>query len=290
MNISKLPCDTVYLVDLHGFLHRYFAVRPDVAAENCARKCYQLFHNGSPYVVFASDPTERGTSFRHTLAPESSDHPYKGNRSRDEAKDAAFAKQLRIFEELMEDTLGLPVLQVPGFEGDDIIASLEARVVPPRYTLILGFDKDLYQLIGSFTKMWDGGFKDVVTDREEVYAKLGVYPHQMVDYQTLVGDSGDNLPGVRNIGPEGAKAILDVFDNLDTALDSAEMYEGIIRRDDTVVDFIGGGRAYELWEKNRKLWSALAGARDRVAEQRQLCKLRTDAPIPQNILDRLELR
>jgi 5'-3' exonuclease len=80
-------------------------------------------------------------------------------------------------------------------------------------------DKDLMQFVDGPVKMLDT-MKDRVYEREDVKDKMGVYPEQIVDYLSLIGDSSDNIPGVPGIGPKGAQGLLEEFGTLDKVLEN----------------------------------------------------------------------
>jgi DNA polymerase-1 len=104
-----------------------------------------------------------------------------------------------------------PLLSVPGYEADDVIGTLtrEALEVGHEVFIVSG-DKDFAQLIGDHVRMVDT-VKDVTYDAELVRKKWGVSPELFVDYLALVGDSSDNIPGVKGIGPKSAKTLLERF-------------------------------------------------------------------------------
>lgn len=110
--------------------------------------------------------------------------------------------------------MGFKCFSEEGFEADDVIASAvrfaKAHDIKVR---IVSHDKDLYQLIGEGVVIYDP-MKKVEIDREKCYEKFGVYPENVKDYLALIGDSADNVPGVRGIGPKGAKKLLDEFEDV----------------------------------------------------------------------------
>src|SRR5690606_13754877 len=87
--------------------------------------------------------------------------------------------------------------------------------------LIASGDKDLMQFVNDKVKMLDT-MKDKIYGRKDVFEKMGVYPEQIMDYLSLLGDSSDNIPGVKGIGAKGAAKLLEEFGNLDGVLSNID--------------------------------------------------------------------
>ena len=115
----------------------------------------------------------------------------------------------------------IPCLEQAGYEADDLIATYariasEARAT----TTIVSSDKDLMQLIGNGVVMYDT-MKDRRIGREEVIEKFGVPPEKVIEVQSLIGDSTDNVPGVPGIGVKTAAQLIGEYGNLETLLKRA---------------------------------------------------------------------
>ena len=112
-------------------------------------------------------------------------------------------------------SLGMPVLCVPGVEADDVIATLARQnCTTTNATRIITSDKDLMQLVSDCVFLYDG-MKNREIRTDAVLEKFGVKPHQVIDVQSLMGDSSDNVPGVPGIGPKKAAELINQFGNLD---------------------------------------------------------------------------
>ncbi len=113
--------------------------------------------------------------------------------------------------------LNLPSLEYPGYEADDVIATLAQFQSPENlYVLIATADKDLCQLVNDKIAIMNSSFKEtVILDSAGVENKFGVLPEQIVDYLTLVGDSADNIPGVKGVGSKTASYLLKEFNSLE---------------------------------------------------------------------------
>lgn len=104
----------------------------------------------------------------------------------------------------------IPVYELSGYEADDIIGTVAKQAEQRGYkVLILTGDQDAFQLLDGYIQVLMPGKEGLnLFGREEVYAKLGVWPEQVVDYKALCGDTSDNIPGVKGIGPKTAVSLL----------------------------------------------------------------------------------
>ncbi len=145
-------------------------------------------------------------SFRQDIYPE-----YKANRTEPPADLLAQIELIRIGAHAM----GMPVLCIPRVEADDVIATIAtANCNNDGGTRIITGDKDLMQLVSHCTFLYDG-MKQKEIREKEVLEKFGVKPNQVIDVQSLMGDSVDNVPGVRGIGPKKASELINEFGSLD---------------------------------------------------------------------------
>jgi 5'-3' exonuclease len=156
------------------------------------------------YVAVALDAGRE--TFRNEMFP-----AYKGNRP--EAP-ADLIPQFPYFRKVL-DALNLPLLELPGYEADDIIATLCARFAAQgREIVVVSSDKDLMQLVTDGVKLLDSA-KDRWIGRDEVREKFGVAPEQVIEVMGLMGDAVDNIPGVKGIGEKTASALIQQFQSLE---------------------------------------------------------------------------
>jgi DNA polymerase-1 len=214
---------TLWVIDLSGFVFRaYHALPPRMtssgepvhAVHGTIATLQKLIGQHRPsYLAVAIDSVE---SKRKDLYPE-----YKSNR-KDRPPDLLL--QAGRVREIAE-AYAIPCLEAPGWEADDVIATVVkgARAAGLK-VVIASADKDLLQLIeGENVVMWDG-MRDRVYGVEETRERLGVEPHQVRDYLALVGDSSDNVPGVRSVGPKTAVQLLATYGS----------FEGVYARIDEI--------------------------------------------------------
>ncbi len=137
--------------------------------------------------------------------------------------------QFPVMEELL-GSMGVPVVKVPGWEGDDILGTIAARDEELGYeTLLVTGDKDAYQLASALTRIvtTKKGITDVtVNGPDEVMERYGVTPEQFPDFLGLMGDSSDNIPGVPGIGAKTAAKLLQRFGSMQGIYDNLSELKG----------------------------------------------------------------
>ena len=221
---------TLVLVDGSSYLYRAFHAMPDLRAVpgdptspatgairgmiNMLQVLKRDYPAGYAACVFdASGPT-----FRDALYPE-----YKAQRS---PMPDDLRAQIEPIHEVVR-LLGWPVVCVPGVEADDVIGTLAAVAAAQGVEVIVSSgDKDLSQLVNEHITIIDtmnGKKRDVAG----VTAEFGVPPALMVDYQTLVGDTVDNVPGVPKVGPKTAAKWLAEYGSLDALMARAGEIKGV---------------------------------------------------------------
>lgn len=165
------------------------------------------------------------TTFRNDIYPE-----YKANRSEPPEE---LVPQFALVREATE-ALSLPMLEMAGFEADDLIASYaKIAAAQEKDCIIVSSDKDLMQLVQPFVRMLDP-MKQRPIGADEVFEKFGVQPDKVIDVQALAGDSTDNVPGVPGIGVKTAAELINQFGDLDALLAQAETIKQPKRRENLI--------------------------------------------------------
>ena len=213
--------DRLYLIDTFAFIFRsYFALAHSRSAGKdlkngsayvFTRMVLQLLAKHNPTHIACVFDTPEPT-FRHQIYPE-----YKANR---DAMPEDLRPQIPIIRELIA-ALNIPIVELHGYEADDVMGTLareSAAMGLP--AVIVSPDKDLLQLVDDNLRIQVLNTKDgeVWHDREGVKARMGVWPEQIVDFLSLVGDASDNVKGVPGIGEKGAALLLEKFGSLDGVL------------------------------------------------------------------------
>ncbi len=153
----------------------------------------------------------RGPTFRHELYED-----YKAGR---DATPEDLRAQIPLARELLE-AMGVRLIEVPGFEADDVIATLVSMAPDDVEAVIVSTDKDLMQLVADDVSLLDG-IKDRRYGPAEVEERFGVPPDRMLDVRALVGDPSDNIPGVKGIGDKGAAKLIREWGSLEKLLEHA---------------------------------------------------------------------
>jgi DNA polymerase-1 len=204
------------VVDAANCLYRAFFAIPSLRASdgfptnalhgfvNMLRKVIREEQPDALAVCF--DP--RGKSFRHELYPD-----YKATR---ESQPEDLSAQMPVAREIVE-AMRIPILEVEGYEADDVIATLATRADEGDEVVIVSTDKDLMQLVSKRVVLLDT-MKDKRIGPAGVEARFGVPPSQVLDLRALVGDPSDNIPGVKGIGEKGAAKLLAEWNDLENLL------------------------------------------------------------------------
>jgi DNA polymerase I len=258
---EKTPANRLLLVDGSSYLYRAFHAMPDLRAvpgdplspaTGAIRGMINMMTSlraqfPSHYAVCIFDAS--GPTFRDELYPD-----YKAHRS---PMPDDLRSQIEPIHEVMR-LQGWPVVAVPGVEADDVIGTM-ARIGAERgmEVIISSGDKDLTQLVNAHVTMIDtmnGKMRDVAG----VTAEFGVPPSLMLDYQNLVGDTVDNVPGVEKVGPKTAAKWLMEYGSLESLMARADEIKGV------------------AGENLRK-------ARDWLPRGRELLKIKTDCDLSAHI-------
>ena len=213
------------LVDGSSYLYRAFHALPPLTNSrgeptgavygviNMLRKLLADYEPEHIAVVFDA----RGKTFRDEMF-----EAYKANRPPMPDELSAQIEPLRAAVQAM----GLPLLQVPGVEADDVIGTLAQRATERGMaTVVSTGDKDMAQLVDDKVTLINT-MTGSHLDAEAVKDKFGVPPERIIDYLALVGDSSDNIPGVPKVGPKTAAKWLGEFDSLDNLVAHAEEIKG----------------------------------------------------------------
>ena len=213
------------LVDGSSYLYRAFHALPPLTnsrgeptgavygVANMLRKLLEDYTPEQVAVVFDA----KGKTFRDELFAE-----YKAHRPPmpDELR-----AQIEPLHALVR-AMGLPLLQVPGVEADDVIGTLARQAAAEgRHTLISTGDKDMAQLVDAHVTLINT-MSNTLLDPAGVVEKFGVPPERIIDYLALVGDTSDNIPGVPKVGPKTAAKWLNEYGSLDAIIEHADEIKG----------------------------------------------------------------
>lgn len=213
------------LVDGSYFLFRAFHALPPLttstglhtnAVRGAISAIQKLMRRTQPThmaVIFdTAEPT-----FRHHLSP-----MYKGDRP---SMPSELAEQIPYLHDLIR-ALGIPLHYLSGAEADDIIGTLAKRAEALGHQVLISTgDKDMAQLVTEKVTLEDS-FKERPMDVQGVFDKFGVWPHQIIDYLTLMGDASDGIMGVPGVGQKTAAKLLTEYGSIGSILENVDQIKG----------------------------------------------------------------
>ncbi|WP_269623203.1 DNA polymerase I [Prochlorococcus marinus] len=184
--------------------------------------CKSLSPQGITIAFDTAQPT-----FRHQIDPN-----YKANR---DVAPEIFFQDLAQLQTILKETLNLQILTAPGYEADDVLGTLANRAADNGWQVrILSGDRDLFQLVDDsrdIAVLYMGGGpyaksgSPLLINEDGVIAKLGVIPKDVIDLKALTGDSSDNIPGIKGVGPKTAINLLKENKNLNGIYKSLYLLE-----------------------------------------------------------------
>ena len=214
----------IYLIDGYSLLYRAFYALPQSISTSSGLPTNALYGFTSMLLKLLDEEEALGLgvvwdggkpAYRMDIYPE-----YKAGRT-------AMPDDLKAQEEHLAEILSamnIPVVRVEGFEADDVLATMSRQVPEGSELRIVTGDQDAMQLVDGSVKVMRttrGVSETKIYGRDEVVEEYGVTPEQIPDYKALVGDSSDNIPGVRGIGPKGAANLLKEYATIE------ELYENL---------------------------------------------------------------
>ena len=225
---SLKKTDHFYLIDGSGYIFRAYYALPPLSRKSdglptgaVSGFCSMLFklledarsdqsiHKPTHFAVIFDSARK---NFRNDIYKE-----YKANRA--EAPDD-LAPQFEYIRKSVK-AFNLPSIELLNYEADDLIATYAKQITEAGAKVtIISSDKDLMQLVSKKVRLYDP-MKSKVIGEKEVFEKFGVKPNQVIDVQSLAGDSSDNIPGVPGIGVKTAAELINKYKNLDLLLQKA---------------------------------------------------------------------
>jgi 5'-3' exonuclease len=254
---------SVHLVDASPYIFRAFHALPTSLRDPRGRPVNAVL-GFAGFVLRLLDeegPSHAALCFDHSLTTSFRNDLYPAYKAQRQPPPEQLESQIGDCREIGE-ALGLAALVRPRFEADDLIASLVAATDSwAGRRCVVTSDKDLAQLVGADVELLDFARQARLGPRE-VVDKLGVRPHQVPDLLGLAGDSVDNIPGVRGVGPTTAARLLAAYGTLEAALDDLD-----------------GVAALPL-RGARSLAGKLREQRETALLSKRLATVRRDAPVP----------
>ncbi len=255
----------LFLVDGHALAYRAFFAFASTPLSNSRGEetgAVYGFVNTLLSIIAKYQPGQLAVAF-DSLAPTFRHQRFEAYKAHRPTMPEGLIRQLPLIFEAV-DAMGIPRMQAPGYEADDIIATLARRFRDRVPVAIVSGDKDLLQLVDErvhVIRPGQGAVLENELDPAGLEAKTGLRADQFIDYLALVGDTSDNVPGVRGIGEKTATELLQRFGSLD------EIYRRLDEVDKPAVR------------------ARLDAGRDAAQESRELVRLRDDVPIEISFAD-----
>lgn len=217
--------EKLFILDALGYLFRsYYAIRnlsrktgeSTNALYGFVRSVLKLMQDFKPTHMIAVFDGPNNTKTRTAIYPE-----YKANR---QAPPEDLPHQLDWAYEFCK-IAHIPVLRLPNVEADDVMATIALWAEKnQKQVYICSSDKDLFQLVSDNIFILNTNKDNLVYDANQVMTHFGVWPSQIKDYLSIVGDSSDNVPGIKGFGPKTAQELLDKAKTLDAIIQTPEVY------------------------------------------------------------------
>ena len=218
----------IFLIDGSSYLYRAFHAMPPLSTSSglptgAVKGVVNMLRNlrkENPNSHYLSIFDAKGKNFRHDIYKE-----YKANRP---PMPEDLREQLSPLKEIC-NAMGMPVIEIPKVEADDVIASLATLGSKQGIPIVISsLDKDLMQLVDDPLIKMMNTMNNQIYDVSGVQEKFGVHPNQIIDYLAIVGDSSDNIPGVPKVGPKTAVKWLKEFKNLKGIIKNADSLTGVV--------------------------------------------------------------
>ena len=222
------PNKKIFLIDGSSYLYRAFHAMPPLTtstglptgAVKGVTNMLRNLRNENPNSHYLAIFDAKGKNFRHSIYKD-----YKANRP---PMPPELREQLAPLKSIC-NAMGMPVVEIPDVEADDVIATLAVMGAKKGIPMIISsLDKDLMQLVEDPLVKMVNTMNNKVYDVAGVQEKFGVHPDQIIDYLALVGDTSDNIPGVPKVGPKTAVKWLNEFKDLEGITQNAENFSGVV--------------------------------------------------------------
>ena len=224
----NMQAKKIFLIDGSSYLYRAFHAMPPLSTSNglptgAVKGVVNMLRNlrkENPNSHYLSIFDAKGKNFRHDIYKE-----YKANRP---PMPEDLREQISPLKEIC-NAMGMPVIEIPKVEADDVIASLATLGSKQGIPIVISsLDKDLMQLVDDPLIKMMNTMNNQIYDVSGVQEKFGVHPNQIIDYLAIVGDSSDNIPGVPKVGPKTAVKWLKEFKNLKGIIKNADSLTGVV--------------------------------------------------------------
>ncbi|RLJ70247.1 DNA polymerase-1 [Hydrogenivirga caldilitoris] len=214
---------SLYLIDASSFIYRgFYALPPLATKEGFPTGAIYGFLRALLSIMKSERPEYLVVVFDHP-APTKRDRVYKEYKAGRPSMPDPLRLQIPVIKELLK-LMGIPTLEVEGYEADDLIAILAKKFSEKGFKVkVYTPDKDMLQLVSSNIIVINPMNWEIFT-AEKVKEKFGVSPDKVADYLALVGDKIDNIQGVKGVGPKTAVKLIEKFGGIKGILENWEEF------------------------------------------------------------------
>ena len=216
----------LFLIDSFGFIFRAYHARarsgapPMRTREGLATEAVFIFHNMVRKLIGTYRPDYIAAIFE-SEGPTLREQEYAEYKANRPEMPADLAEQIPYVRRMLE-ALGIPVLEYPGYEADDVIGAIAKQSAGSGvFVTIVSSDKDMLQLVDERISMLDPRKDDRWYDSDKVTEFMGVSPARVPDLLALKGDAVDNIPGAPGIGDKGARDLIREYGSVEAAIEHA---------------------------------------------------------------------
>jgi len=248
----------LYLIDGHAVAYRQFHALPESAFSTKSGEVTNAVYGFTRILIdilLDKKPKYLAVSFDAGLSGR--DEVYEDYKATREKMPESLGKQLERIYEVVE-AFNIPIMRLEGYEADDVMGTIAQQAEEQDIdVLIITGDRDILQLLSEHVKVQLPAFKnkaDVVYDIPKFREKYGISPGQLVDLKALMGDSSDNIPGIRGIGEKTGTKLLQKYETLDGIYEHLDEIKG---------------------SQHKKL----SGGRDEAYLSQELARIQRDLPI-----------
>jgi DNA polymerase I len=208
----------LYLFDGSAFLYRsFFALPPLTTSSGFPTGAIYGFLRSILAILKTEKPNHMAIAF-DLPAPTQRKLAYSEYKSKRPPTPDPLKVQIPVIKELI-NLLGIRLLEMPGYEADDLIAYLTQKAKKEGFRVkIYSPDKDVLQLVDGSQVIVINPISEEVFDENKVIEKFGVHPKKLADYLALVGDKTDNIEGVKGVGPKTAINLINTFGSVENIL------------------------------------------------------------------------
>lgn len=221
---------TLYLIDGHAVAYRQFFALPEAAFSTKSGEVTNAVFGFTRILIdILQDKRPKYLAVTFDMGLSGRDEYFEDYKATREKMPTSLDQQLKRIHEVV-DAFNIPILELEGYEADDVIGTISRQAEEQDVNvLIITGDRDILQLLSEHVQVQLPAFKsnpDVVYDIPKFVDKYQIQPNQLVDLKAMMGDSSDNIPGIKGIGEKTGTKLLLQYETLDGIYENVELLKG----------------------------------------------------------------